>query len=104
MVADPVQVAGDAGEAIGQARGAAAGGHKGGDTDQLGAVVEDQWAARVAGAGGLAAGGGGADDVVGDHIGSIDAGALVTGDDLRVHAVQVVGDATAIARPAPSGG
>jgi len=54
VVADPVQVSGDAAEDGGSTRLAASGGSEGGHSDQAVAVVCNQGATRVASAGGLA--------------------------------------------------
>jgi len=102
---DPVQVAGHTGEGSGVALLAAGSGSEGGQTDLDLAGLEDQRAARVTAAGGLAAGGGDADVGGGHDRAAVGVGAHGVGDDGQPGPLQVVGHgAGRVADEAPSGG
>jgi len=101
VVADPVQVSGDAAEDGGSTRLAASGGSEGGHSDQAVAVVCNQGATRVASAGGLASVSVDADHVVVERPG---AAAITLGNDLDIDGLEPVGQWAAIVGAAPSGG
>jgi len=104
VVADPVQVSGDSGEASGPAGGASLTAAEGHDAHDAVALVQDQRTAGVAAAGGLAAVGVDADGVVRDVVATVVVAAVVVVQDLDVHAVQVVGQAAVVVGPTPAGG
>jgi len=99
---DPVQCAGDPGEASRQSQGATIGGHKGGNAHQCGSLFGDQRTTGIAEAGGSAVGSTGAKDLIGDRGGSVKGDALRVGHYLEVNALQRIGQAIIEGSHSPS--